>query len=79
MSVVESLKHAGFANDTDVEIHWVNSEDVTDENADEWLGDVDGILVPGGFGDRGIEGKIAAIRYARERRIPFLGSVSACR
>ncbi|MGI6126919.1 MAG: CTP synthase, partial [Planifilum sp.] len=73
MSVVESLKHAGFANDTDVQIHWVNSEDVTDENADEWLRDVDGILVPGGFGDRGIEGKIAAIRYARERRIPFFG------
>jgi CTP synthase len=73
MSVVESLKHAGFANDTDVQIHWVNSEDVTDENADEWLRDVDGILVPGGFGDRGIEGKIAAIRYARERRITFFG------
>lgn len=73
MSVVESLKHAGFANDAEVEIHWVNSEDVTDENADEWLRESDGILVPGGFGDRGIEGKISAIRYARERRIPFLG------
>jgi CTP synthase len=56
MSVVESLKHAGFANDTDVEIRWVNSEDVSDENADEWLREADGILVPGGFGDRGIEG-----------------------
>ena len=73
MSVVESLKHAGFANDADVEIRWVNSEDVTDENADQWLGEADGILVPGGFGDRGIEGKISAIRYARERRVPFLG------
>ncbi len=73
MSVVEALNHAGFANDSEVEILWVNSEEVTSDNVHELLKDADGILVPGGFGDRGIEGKIAAIRYARERRIPFFG------
>jgi CTP synthase len=73
MSVVESLRHAGFESDTDIEVKWVNSEKVTEENVAEILGDVDGILVPGGFGDRGIEGKITAIRYAREQEIPFLG------
>ena len=62
LSVVEALKHAGYAFDADVEIDWVNSEDVTKENVAELLKDADGILVPGGFGDRGIEGKIAAIR-----------------
>src|SRR6476660_1614376 len=60
LSVVEALKHAGYAFDADVEIDWVNSEDVTKENVAELLQDADGILVPGGFGDRGIEGKIAA-------------------
>ena len=73
ISVVESLKHAGVANDAEVEIKWVDSELVTPENVEETLGDVDGILVPGGFGDRGIEGMITAIRYARENKIPFLG------
>ncbi|MFC4077316.1 CTP synthase [Salinithrix halophila] len=73
MSVVESLNHAGFSNDTEVEILWVNAEEVTDENAAQLLGEADGILVPGGFGDRGIEGKIAAVRFAREQRIPMLG------
>ncbi len=73
LSVVESLTHAGIANDTEVEIVWINSEDLTSENVDSYLGGVDGILVPGGFGDRGIEGKITAIRYAREQQIPFFG------
>jgi CTP synthase len=73
ISVVESLKHAGIANDAEVHIKWVDSEKITDENADEILSDVSGILVPGGFGDRGIDGKIIAIRYAREHKIPFLG------
>jgi CTP synthase len=73
LSVAESLKHAGFDNGVDIDIQWVHSEDVTDATADALLGDVDGILVPGGFGDRGIEGKIAATKYAREQKIPFFG------
>lgn len=73
MSVVESLNHAGFQNDTEVNIRWVDAEEVTDKNAAALLKGVDGVLVPGGFGDRGIEGKIAAVRYAREQRIPLFG------
>jgi len=73
MSVVEALRHAGFESDTDIEVKWVNSEEVTEENVADMLGDVAGILVPGGFGDRGIEGKIVATRFAREQQIPFLG------
>jgi len=73
LSVAEALYHAGYANDTSIEIKWVKAEEVTPENVAELLGDVDGILVPGGFGDRGIEGKIAATRYAREQKVPFLG------
>lgn len=73
ISVVEALKHGGIASHATVNIRWINSEDVTAENADSLLSDVDGILVPGGFGERGIEGKIEAIRYAREHQIPFLG------
>ena len=73
MSVVEALNHAGFANDSEVEILWINSEEVTSDNVHELLKDADGILVPGGFGDRGIEGKIAAVRYAREQQIPMFG------
>ncbi|WP_175615932.1 CTP synthase [Piscibacillus halophilus] len=73
ISVVEALKHAGFAHDADVEVKWISSENVNDENAADYLSDVDGILVPGGFGDRAIEGKISAIKYARENNIPFLG------
>jgi CTP synthase len=73
ISVVEALKHGGIASHATVNIHWVNSEDVTAENAEEILGGMDGILVPGGFGDRGVEGKIEAIRYARTHNIPFLG------
>lgn len=73
ISVVEALKHAGYAHDADIEINWINSQLVTPEKAEELLGDADGILVPGGFGDRGVEGKIEAIRYARENDVPFLG------
>lgn len=73
ISVVEALKHGGIASRAVVNLHWINSEDVTEENAEELLSGMDGILVPGGFGDRGIEGKIEAIRYARLNNIPFLG------
>ena len=73
ISVVEALKHGGLAHKSNVTIKWIPSEDLNEENADELLHDVSGILVPGGFGDRGIDGKITAIRYAREHGIPFLG------
>ncbi len=73
ISVVEALKHGGVANSADVSIKWVDSETVNEHNAKDILSDVSGILVPGGFGDRGVEGKIQAIRYAREHHIPFLG------
>ncbi len=73
LSVAEALRHAGYAFDSDIEIKWVNSEEVTSENVKELLGEVDGILIPGGFGDRGIEGKIAALQYARENKVPMLG------
>ena len=73
LSVVEALKHGGIANRAQVNIRWTDSEDLTPDNAEEYLHDLDGILVPGGFGSRGIEGKIIAIEYARTRKIPFLG------
>lgn len=73
LSVVEALKHAGFADDADIDIDWVNAAEITAENVAAQLKEADGILVPGGFGDRGIEGKIEAIRYARENDVPFLG------
>lgn len=73
ISVVEALKHGGVANHAEVHIKWVDSETVTKENVGEILGDVSGILVPGGFGSRGIDGKVLAIQYARENNIPFLG------
>ncbi len=73
LSVTEALKHAGYANDVEIDIRWINSGSVTEENVDEILGPCDGILVPGGFGHRGIDGKIVAIKYAREKKIPFLG------
>ncbi|WP_099159374.1 CTP synthase [Virgibacillus ndiopensis] len=73
ISVVESLKHAGFDYDTDIDIHWINAEKLDKETIKQELEQVDGILVPGGFGDRGIEGKIEAIRFAREHNIPFFG------
>ena len=73
ISVVEALKHGGIFQHATVNIKWVDSEELNEENVDEVLGGVQGILVPGGFGDRGIEGKIQAIRYARENKVPFLG------
>ncbi len=73
LSVVEALKHGGIANFSDVHIKWIESENVTADTVDVLLQDVDGILVPGGFGERGIEGMILAIEYARTQKIPFLG------
>ncbi len=73
ISVVESLKHGAVAHHASIQIKWIPSESVTIDNVSSLLSDVNGILVPGGFGDRGIEGKILAIRYARENNIPFLG------
>lgn len=73
ISVVESLKHGGYVHGTDIDIKWVDSEFITDENAAEYLDDVDGIIVPGGFGNRGIEGMIASAKYARENNIPYFG------
>ena len=73
LSVVEALTHGGIENDAQVEIRWVDSELLDDQNADEILAGCDGILVPGGFGDRGIEGMISAVRWAREKKVPFFG------
>jgi len=73
LSIIESLNHAGFDLGAVVKIKWIDSEDVTESSVSTLLGDVDGILVPGGFGDRGIEGKITACRYARENNIPYFG------
>lgn len=73
LSVAEALRHAGYARQTDVEIKWINSEDINSDNVKESLSDVDAILVPGGFGERGINGKLVATQYARENNIPFLG------
>ena len=73
LSVAEALRHAGWACGARVEIRWIDSETVTDETAETVLSGCDGILVPGGFGDRGVEGMIAAARYARERDLPYLG------
>ncbi|SHM15220.1 CTP synthase [Caldanaerovirga acetigignens] len=75
LSVAEALCHGGIANDARVDIKWVHSEELESGGVkiEEALSDVDGILVPGGFGDRGIEGKIKAIRYARENKVPFFG------
>ncbi len=73
LSVVEALKHGGFAHQVCVKIRWVDAQQLNEENASSLLKGVDGIVVPGGFGYRGIEGKIAAIKYARENGIPFLG------
>lgn len=73
LSVVEALAHAGFEIGTEVVIRWVDSENVTEDSAAEVLDGVQGILVPGGFGKRGIEGMVAAARYAREHHVPYLG------
>ena len=75
ISITESLRHAAVANEAELDIHWVNAEEIEadDTDMDKVMAGVDGILVPGGFGNRGIEGKIKAIQYARENKIPFFG------
>lgn len=73
ISVVEALEHGGLAHKTHVNIKWIDSETIHKDNVEEALGDVSGILVPGGFGDRGTDGMITAIRYARENNVPYLG------
>ena len=73
LSVVESLNHAGTANDAVVSIRWVDSEELTAENAAERMAGCGGVLVPGGFGERGVEGMIAAVKYARENGVPYFG------
>ncbi len=73
ISVMESLYHAGFANHVKVKVHLIDSESITSENVAEKLKGIDGVVVPGGFGNRGIEGKIETIKYVRENKIPFLG------
>lgn len=73
ISVAESLRHAGYENSAKVEIDWIEAEDLTEATYSDRLKDCDGILVPGGFGDRGIEGKILACKYARENNVPYFG------
>lgn len=73
LSVVEALNHAGTENGVKIKIKWVNSEELTDDNTVDYLADCHGIIVPGGFGDRGIEGMICAARFAREKKIPYFG------
>lgn len=72
-SLYEALSHGGIANRSKVDLHFINSEEITPETADEILGGMDGILVPGGFGTRGVEGKIFTVKYARENKVPFFG------
>ena len=73
ISVVEALSHGGITNNANVNIKWINAEELENQDVNEVLSGVDGVLVPGGFGDRGVEGKIEAIRWARENKVPFLG------
>ena len=73
LSVIEALHHAGVANGADVDVHLIDGEELSDENVAQTLSGMDGILVPGGFGQRAFEGKIAAARYARENGVPYLG------
>ena len=73
ISVVEALKHGGIAERATVDLHWIDSETLNDDNAKELLGDMAGIIVPGGFGSRGVEGMISAAKYARENNVPYLG------
>ena len=73
LSVAEALRHAGYENKAFIDIKWIDTELITEYTVDELLGDVDGVLVPGGFGNRGVEGKIIAAKYARENDIPYLG------
>ncbi len=73
LSVAEALQHAGYATDAEVHIHWIDAEHITKESTASLLQDLDGIIVPGGFGQRGIEGMILACQYAREHHIPYFG------
>lgn len=73
LSIVESLSHAGYENGSNIKVKWIDAESVTYNSTDEILNDCDGILVPGGFGDRGIEGMICAANYARVNNVPYLG------
>ena len=73
LSVAEALRHAGYSCNTDVKIQWIDSETLTEETCGEQLGGLDGIIVPGGFGGRGIEGMILAAKYAREHQVPYFG------
>ena len=73
LSVAEALRHAGYALEADVKIDWIDSETITKETVSEKLASLDGIIVPGGFGSRGIEGMILACQYARENRVPYFG------
>ena len=73
LSVAESLRHAGYENGCKVDIRWIDSEEITDDNVAEILGECDGIIVPGGFGGRGIEGMVSSARYARENNVPYFG------
>ncbi|MCL1901380.1 MAG: CTP synthase [Firmicutes bacterium] len=73
LSIIEALNHAGVENDVKINIKWVDAADLTEKNLDETLGGIGGILVPGGFGEKGIEGKILAAKYARQNNIPYLG------
>jgi len=72
-SIINALEHAGIALSCDVKIKWIETTNITDDNVGDFLADVDGIIVPGGFGTRGAEGKIACIKYAREKNLPYLG------
>ena len=73
LSVAEALRHAGYQHNTHIKIHWIDSEEITADNCNEKLAGLDGILVPGGFGSRGIEGMITAAKYAREHELPYFG------
>ena len=73
LSVAEALRHAGYENSAKVDIKWIDSEKITEENAEETFKGIDGIIVPGGFGDRGIEGMITSARYARTHHVPYFG------
>lgn len=73
LSVAEALRHAGYALNTEINIHWIDSEGITQENVDQTFKGIDGIIVPGGFGNRGIEGMILSVKYAREHKLPYFG------
>ena len=73
LSVAEAMRHAGYYHNTHIKIHWIDSEEITEETVNDILGGLDGIIIPGGFGKRGIEGMILAAKYARENKVPYFG------